>query len=281
MTTAPLPAGVDAYPLERSAHETRRLVLQHQIYGPLTRRLLLDAGVTAGMKVLDVGSGAGDVALVLADLVGPRGQVVGLDMDPDVLRVAAARAQSAGWDTISFRQAQLQGLDAARVLGDDFDAVVGRWILMYQPDPTDLLRRLRACLRPGGLAVFQESDLTDPFRTYPAGPLHQRLAELMSPSIAIPDREMGLKLYRTFVGAGFTRPHLRADTPAGGGPDWPGPAYIAASARSLLPHLERTQGLRLTDLDLDIDSLEQRLRDEAPDGTVQFLATVVGAWGRT
>jgi SAM-dependent methyltransferase len=52
---------------------------EHQIYGPITRRFLTAAGVSAGMRVLDLGSGAGDVALLLADLVGPQGRVVGAD----------------------------------------------------------------------------------------------------------------------------------------------------------------------------------------------------------
>jgi hypothetical protein len=66
----------DGYALGRSDAETRRLILQHQLYGPFTRQFLTAAGITAGMKVLDVGSGAGDVALLLADLAGPAGRAL-------------------------------------------------------------------------------------------------------------------------------------------------------------------------------------------------------------
>jgi SAM-dependent methyltransferase len=69
----------DSYALGRSEAETRRLIVQHQLYGPFTRQFLTAAGGTAGTRVLDVGSGAGDVALLLAELVDPRGQVVGVD----------------------------------------------------------------------------------------------------------------------------------------------------------------------------------------------------------
>ena len=94
----------DSYPLGRSAAETRRLILQHQIYGPLTRQFLVAAGITRGMKVLDLGSGAGEVALLLADLVGPQGQVVGIDANPDILDTARERVNAAGWTNVEFRR---------------------------------------------------------------------------------------------------------------------------------------------------------------------------------
>ena len=52
----------------------------------VTRRFFLRSGIAKGMKVLDVGSGAGDVALTLAEFVGPEGAVVGVDVNPDVLK---------------------------------------------------------------------------------------------------------------------------------------------------------------------------------------------------
>jgi ubiquinone/menaquinone biosynthesis C-methylase UbiE len=91
----------DSYALGRSTAETRRLMRQAQIYGPITRQFLASAGIGTSMKVLDVGSGAGDVALLLADLVGPRGRVVGVEMNPVILETARARVDAVGWTTIS------------------------------------------------------------------------------------------------------------------------------------------------------------------------------------
>ena len=71
MTTEAYGANTPTYLMGRSEAETRRLMAQHRLYGPFTRRLLEDAGIEEGMKVLDVGSGAGDVALLAAELVGP------------------------------------------------------------------------------------------------------------------------------------------------------------------------------------------------------------------
>ena len=77
------------YVMGRSEAEARRLMLQAQLYDRLTRRFLADAGLAAGMTVLDVGSGAGDVAFAAADLVGPTGRVVGVDVNPTILDAGA------------------------------------------------------------------------------------------------------------------------------------------------------------------------------------------------
>lgn len=84
------------------------------------------------MKVLDVGSGDGDVALLLADLVGPRGAVVGLEVNATILETARKRVRAAGWTNVTLLEGDVQsaGLD------EDFDALVGRWILIYLPGPS-------------------------------------------------------------------------------------------------------------------------------------------------
>ena len=134
------------------------------------------------MKVLDVGSGAGDVALLLAELIGPQGQVVGVDTNAEILQVARSRVQAIGWTTVSFRPGDIMELD----LDQDFDAVVGRWLLQYMPDPVALLRRARSWLRPGGIVAFQEIDLSIPPRGYPTGPLHEQVMRWTTPPPGAP-----------------------------------------------------------------------------------------------
>jgi 2-polyprenyl-3-methyl-5-hydroxy-6-metoxy-1,4-benzoquinol methylase len=68
----------------------------------VTRRLLEDAGLRAGMQVLDVGCGPGDVSLLAAELVGEQGSVIGVDTNASVLQIAQARAQAAGLRPVSF-----------------------------------------------------------------------------------------------------------------------------------------------------------------------------------
>jgi SAM-dependent methyltransferase len=268
----------ESYALGRSAGETERLILQNQIYGPATRRLLTAAGITAGMRVLDLGSGAGDVALLVAELVGPQGEVVGIDRNPEVLETARARVAAAGWKTVEFHEGDLERLD----LGREFDAVVGRWILMYIPEPAELLRLARARLRPGGIVAFQESDLAHPLRSYPPAPLHEKVARWTTPPPGAPgpDIEMGLKLFTTFLEAGLPAPQLRLEAPAGGGAAWPGFAYLAATVRSLLPFLEQIGAVKPEEV--EIETLEARLRDEVVGQRgIQILPAIIGAWSCT
>jgi SAM-dependent methyltransferase len=265
--------------LGRSDAETRRLIAQHQIYGPLTRRVCEAAGIGAGMRVLDVGSGAGDVALLLADLVGPRGRVVGVDTNAAILDTARARVQAAGWRNVTFHAGDIHAVPP----DGDFDAVVGRWLLMYVPDPAALLRSLATRLRPGGVMVFQEIDFSYPPAMFPPTDLSRQIQRWSIPHgprrPGGPETQMGTKLFRAYLDAGLPAPELRLEAPLGGGPDWPGYAYVTETLRSLLPALQRLTGL--DPAEVGIDTLADRLRDDAlAHGSVQMLPLLIGAWAR-
>src|SRR5262249_37265723 len=90
------------YVMGRSEDETRRLEERAKFFEPLTRHFFQDAGICAGMRVLDLGSGAGDVSFLVADLVGPTGSVVGVDVNPDVVRTASTRAHTLGLTHVCF-----------------------------------------------------------------------------------------------------------------------------------------------------------------------------------
>jgi tRNA A58 N-methylase Trm61 len=68
-----------AYALGHSDRELERLISQARLYEPFTMQFFRDAGIAEGMHVLDVGCGAGDVSFLAAQIVGPSGQVVGVD----------------------------------------------------------------------------------------------------------------------------------------------------------------------------------------------------------
>src|ERR1700757_1046876 len=131
-------AAHDPPALGRSQQEYARLARQAEIMRPMTQRLFAESGIRTGMSVLDLGSGAGDVALLLAEMVGSQGSVIGLDLDQGALQHAQERAIAARFLNVSFVHS-----DFAHYHPDaPLDAIVGRLVLMYQADPAAALANL-------------------------------------------------------------------------------------------------------------------------------------------
>jgi SAM-dependent methyltransferase len=278
MTTDASGTKPPAYLMGRSEAETRRLMAQHQLYSRFTRRLLEDAGIAEGMKVLDVGSGAGDVALLAAELVGPTGSVVGVDQDPGVLDTARARAEASGLTNVSFHAGDL----SEGVTDDGFDAVVGRLVLLYVPDPAETLRVLIERLKPRGIVAFGEFNfLPESMVTRPPTPSGESLWAWMQAvvgGIGL-DPATGYHLRNTFLDAGLPEPEMNVCAPVGGGPDFPGYDYGAESLRSMLPLILKL-GIA-TEEEVEIDTMAQRLRAEVvASGGVIKTPELVGAWTR-
>ena len=137
------------YQLGSADDELGRLELQGRALAPATYMIFDAAGIRPGMRVLDLGCGVGDVAFVAADLVGPDGYVVGVDRSPEALARARIRAEQRGLAQVEFFEGDIH--DPAP--GGPFDAVVERAVLMYVPDPAEVLRRQATVLRPSGLVV--------------------------------------------------------------------------------------------------------------------------------
>ena len=211
------------------------------------------------MKVLDIGSGAGDVSLILAELVGPEGKVIGVDGNEKILETARVRVKEAGFANVEFLAGDARMLE----LAGDFDALVGRLVLMYMADPAAALKHLIQRLRPGGIVAFEEVDFTL-YRSSsrPDTPLMNKLVEWL---LAVFERSgahvaMGSDLYRTFVEAGLPEPVLHFEAPMGGSETWAGYPYIANSFRSLLPLLEEF-GIATAE-EVDVNTLAERVRKE-------------------
>jgi SAM-dependent methyltransferase len=269
-------SGEDNYPPGRSEVETRRLIRQAEIYDLPLRRLFADAGLAPGMRVLDLGSGAGDVALTAAALVGPTGSVLGVDMNPAILQTARARAHAAGLANVAFVAGDL---GAGFEPEGEFDALVGRVVLMYISEPAAALRRLVRRLRPGGIVAFTEIHLALGAWATPPSPLLTRLGGWVRETYARAglETEMGLGLQRAFVGAGLPAPRMRAHALVGGGPDWEGYAWIAGVLRSLLPRIVEL-GIASAE-EVGVETLAGRLRAEFErDGKAGMWMPMIDAW---
>jgi SAM-dependent methyltransferase len=265
------------YVLGRTAEETERLQAQAAFVQPFTERLFRDAGIGRGMKVLDLGSGAGDVALLAARLVGSEGEVVGIDTNTAILETARGRARDAGYSNVSFFPGDVRELS----LPQDFDAVVGRYVLMFMTDPAAAMRSVVDHLRPGGIAAFQEPDFTQGTYAHPPSSLLDQIWQWISTAFreSGADPEMGLKLRNLYLAAGLSDLHLEADRFIGGGAGWDGYGHLAGLVTSVLPFLE-TCGIA-TAKEVQPETLAERLRHDivSREGVVMWL-TVVRLWGR-
>lgn len=268
------------YVLGRSEDEARRLEERAVLFNPPTRLLFEDAGITTGMKVLDVGSGPGDVALLAAELVGPTGHVVGVDMNPAIVATARARAQAAGMTHVFFIAGDIREVEVDR----DFDAVVGRFVLMYSADPGATLRAALRRVRDDGVAAFYEANMGSAVVSDPISPLHQLLGRWISETFACGGMEMamGTKLHHVFLAAGLKAPRMRTDALTGGGRDWVErfmSAIGASRLRSLMPQILQ-YGVATED-EIAIETFDQRYREEVlSQGSVIQWLSCVGAWAR-
>ncbi|MFH1032900.1 MAG: methyltransferase domain-containing protein [Pseudomonadota bacterium] len=241
----------------------------------MTERLLLEAGVGPGMRVLDLGCGGGEVSFLLAKLVGAEGQVVGLDQNAQALALARERAREQNLANVTF----IQG-DVHDPLPDPgpFDAVAGRRVLMYLREPVEALRRISAFLQPGGLAVFQESDSTMfPGRLAPF-PLHERVHDWMWRTVALEgaDVHMGFKLASVLAKAGFSVEHVRAEAVVQGKDTQPALADIV---RMMLARIVG-QGVA-SEREIDIATLHERLDAELRGAESTYISDLAfGVWAR-
>jgi ubiquinone/menaquinone biosynthesis C-methylase UbiE len=263
------------YALGSSDAERERLIRQAARLAPLTERLFREAGIGPGQRVLDLGSGVGDVAMLAAKLVGTSGEVVGIERDPDSIARARSRVAEAGLHNVKFTQSDVNQI----VVDKPFDAAVGRFILQFLPDPVTVLRSLAGLVRPGGVLSFQEVSYS-PFLLLSS---HLRLwsaaASLLHETIqrSGAHTEIGLAQFRFFQEAGLPVPAMRMEILLGSDPDFTRWTYDLLC--SLRPQIQQLR-LSLDKLG-DFDTLPARLQAEvAASKTVVPFVALVGAWSR-
>jgi SAM-dependent methyltransferase len=262
------------YSLGSNEAEIARLEAQAEFLREPTRLLLSASGLRPGMRVLDLGTGLGHVAAATAELVGPDGEVVGLDIDPRMLEVAQARMGH-------LPQVRFVEGDVGRWRDDEpYDAVVGRLILFHLPDPVGVLRHHLEAIRAGGRVVMLDYDIGG-LRTEPGNALADRMRALVMAAFraAGADPTIGSRLQSLLARAGAADVGGMAIAQYLASHDPVGPAMLSGVVRSLAPVMI-SRGLA-TEAELGLDTLAARAGASLQEtGSVLMPPILAGAWGR-
>src|SRR5262245_51885027 len=264
------------YVLGHHAKELARLDAQAAMIEPSTRLLLRASGIGPDMRVLDLGTGLGHVARLVAELVGPAGSVVGLDQSADALGEARRRSEPGAQPRITYVQGDVNSWRD----GETFDAIVGRLLLFHVADPVGVVGHHLANLRPAGRFVAIDYDAGS-IRSQPDVPLIREATSWIIDTFAAAGaspmigarlgmilKEAGLSEVTTFGVQNYLPPRSPA-----------GPALLAGAVRSLADAIVK-HGIATRE-QIGIETLEQRMANAlVRDNAVLLPPTLAGAWGR-
>lgn len=264
------------YVFADSEQELERLQFQAQVLKPVTSRLLHCMGIQPGMRVLDLGCGAGDVAQLAADCVGPDGAVLGLDRSEQAIELANRRAVSAGLKQVIFERCEI--MDYACTV--PFDCVIGRYVLVHQPDPVEFLRKIASFACSGGTLGLHEILLVDPMvESHPVVALWDSAGDWIVAAIraVAPHHDAAALLVQYFDEAGLHTPALFCERPIGGGEDSSLYRWAYEGVRSIFPYVLQ-QGLAT---EQDLSTFQDRLRHAVVESRAQLIGpTQIAAWVR-
>ena len=197
------------YVLATGSAAANRLRILHSVYGPGARQLLTNAGIEPGMRVADLGCGVGMVTQLLAELVGPAGEVVGVDFSgPQIEQARALLPEHV--KNVTFVQASATETGLPR---ESFDLVYCRFLLIHLTDPDGALREMYQLLKPNGVIAVEDGDLTSA-GSEPSSRLEDfsTLFGRLGPKWGL-DYTLGRRLFQMVLGANFSEAEITFNQP--------------------------------------------------------------------
>jgi SAM-dependent methyltransferase len=193
------------YVLGRTEGEYERLREQARMWEPETARLLAAGGIGPGLRCLDVGCGPGEVMRLMAERVGPRGEVTGVDVDGALGAHALETLRATGHPQCSFQQLDVIGED--EVDGAPYDLVFARLLLIHVDDPAALLEKLWRWVAPGGCMVIADYDILAA-AVVPEPPVIADFVRIAQGTFSAAGRDLrtGMRLPELHVRAGIGAP---------------------------------------------------------------------------
>ena len=170
------------------------------------------ADIQPGETVLDLGSGGGVDCFLAADAVGDDGLVIGIDMTPEMVSRARAKAKEGGYSNVDFRLGEIENLPVA---DSSADVIMSNCVINLSPDKTAVYREAFRVLKPGGRLAISDvvttAELPDEARgnleRYAAcvsgaatmGELHQILSETGFEKINIQPKDESREVIREWA----------------------------------------------------------------------------------
>lgn len=261
------------YALGSDSAERERLRHQAKELRAYSAELLDRAGIEPGWKVIDLGCGPAGVLDLLAERVGPSGQVMGLDFNPANVARAREFVVELGLDNVRVVEgdARHTGLPPAAL-----DLVHARTLLINLPEPQEVMTEMVRLVRPGGVVAVMEPD-TAMTVCYPDLPAWERMYDVFSQSFRADgaDPTIGRRLGELFNDAGLVDVGVgaRADVfPAG------------YSRRTVRPDLVRSMRSKIIARGIagedELVEIDRAVRTHLDDPRTLLMQVLFMAWGR-
>ena len=261
------------YLLGTSHGERERLLKQCEIFRPQARWLLGKVGIQPGWRAVDVGCGPLGIVDLLAERVGPAGNVVGFERDPRMLEWLRASLTERNLTNVEPIQGDASAIDLS---AGSFDFVHERFVLLNVLNPERVLAEMTALVRPGGFVAVQEVDAI----SWTCEPPHPAWERLLSATLTIwregGDPCIGRRLPGLLRGAGLTDVGFNVHVPV-----WrPGDLYQMLLLHFVELFREKLIARRLL-TEAELIDLVQEVRSHLDDpGTIVLHWLFCQAWGR-
>jgi SAM-dependent methyltransferase len=258
------------YLLADQPSELERLRLQSLVWEPTGRQLLAKLDDGSGGRALDVGCGALGWLRILSEWVGGSGQVVGLDIDENLVNAARSFLDTEG---ISNVEVVVDDLFESKLEPQSFDLVHARYQIAPLGRGRQQVAAYRRLVRPGGSLILEEWDLGS-WHFNPPAPAAERLIGLISEIFAVLGGEAGRGLPELLREIGIEEPELDAHVIAlkPGHPYLRVPLQFGVALESRL--LERLSEDELASLRREAE------RELAEPGRWGTTFTLIQSWGR-